>query len=167
MKKVKKIAAMIWRVFFLHFLLMFSNKNSRARIKKLVMSMEFFRKFAILTENTTNFDVTCSAILGTVHCNKNISKSILPKNSRLTKRAEKIMKTLPKINIVTKSAVLPRNEFSSNIRQYRYVKIMLKKKLKPNVPRVCEKMSCEHSEIIVYIWRFVTSNSSVHLKIWT
>ena len=46
---------------------MFSNKNSRAWIKKLVkMWMEFFRKFAVLTENPMNFDVTCSVILGTV-----------------------------------------------------------------------------------------------------
>ena len=59
---------MIWRVVLLRFLLMFSNKNSRARIKKLVkMLMEFFWKFVILTENPINFDVTCSVILGTVH----------------------------------------------------------------------------------------------------
>ena len=46
---------------------MFSNKNGRAPIKKLVETlMEFFRKFAILTENPINFDVTCSVILGTV-----------------------------------------------------------------------------------------------------
>ena len=62
---VKKLAAMIWQV-FLCFLLM-SNKNSRAHIKKLVKTlMEFFRKFAILTENPISFDVTCSVILGTV-----------------------------------------------------------------------------------------------------
>ena len=50
------------------FLLMFSNKNSHARIKKLVkMFMELFWKFFILTENLINFDVTCSVILGTVY----------------------------------------------------------------------------------------------------
>ena len=55
------------RRFFLRFLLTYSNKNSGAPIKKLVkILMEFFRKFAILTENPINFDVTCSVILGTV-----------------------------------------------------------------------------------------------------
>ena len=49
------------------FSLMFSNKNGRARIKKLVKTlMEFFQKFSILTENLVDFDVTCSVILGTV-----------------------------------------------------------------------------------------------------
>ena len=39
---------------------------SHARIKKLVKTlMEFFRKFAIFTENPINFGVTCSVILGT------------------------------------------------------------------------------------------------------
>lgn len=41
----------------------------------------------------------------------------------------------PNINIRTKSAVFPRNDPSSSIRQYRYVKIILNRKLKPNVPK--------------------------------
>ena len=46
---------------------MFSNKNSRARIIKLVKTlMEFFWKIAILTENPINLDVTCSVILSTM-----------------------------------------------------------------------------------------------------
>ena len=66
-EKSEKISSNDLTSFFLRFLLMFSNKNSCACIKKLVKTlMEFFRKFAILTENLINFDVTCSVILGTV-----------------------------------------------------------------------------------------------------
>ena len=57
--------------FFLHFLVMFSNKNGCARIKKLVKTlMEFFQKFSILTENLVDFDATFSVILSTVHSTK-------------------------------------------------------------------------------------------------
>ena len=59
----------------------------------------------------------------------------LPKNNRLTNSAKITMEQLPNKNITTKSAVCPLNEFSSSIRQYRYVNIILKKKLKPNVPK--------------------------------
>ena len=53
---------------FFHFLLMFSNKNGCAGIKKLIKTlMEFFLKFLILTKNLVDFDVTCSVILDTVH----------------------------------------------------------------------------------------------------
>lgn len=45
------------------------------------------------------------------------------------------MQRLPNKNIITKSAVRPLNEPSSNIRQYLYVNIILKKKLKPKVPK--------------------------------
>ena len=62
-------------------------------------------------------------------------KWYLPKNNRLTNRANITIAQLPNKNIMTKSAVCPLNEFSSNIRQYRYVNIMLKKKLNPNVPK--------------------------------
>ena len=62
-------------------------------------------------------------------------KRYLPKNKRLTNRANITIEQLPNKNIITKSAVCPLNEFSSNIRQYRYVNIMLKKKLNPNVPK--------------------------------
>ena len=53
---------------FLCFLLaLFSSKNSWLGIKKLVKTLlQFFRKFAILTENPINFDIPCSVILGTV-----------------------------------------------------------------------------------------------------
>ena len=67
-EKSEKISSNDLTSFFVRFLLMFSNKNSRACIKKLVKTlMDFFRKFSILTENTINFDVTCSVILGTVY----------------------------------------------------------------------------------------------------
>ena len=75
---------------------------------------------------------------------KNQKKFNLPKNNKLTKNAAIIMKKLPKINIVTKSAVRPLNEFSSSIRQYRYVKIILKKKLKPNVPKNRKVVTSRH-----------------------
>ena len=56
---------------FAVFLLMFSNKNDRAHIKKLVKTlMEFFQKFLILTENLVDFDVTCIVISGTVQLQK-------------------------------------------------------------------------------------------------
>ena len=68
-EKREKISSNDLTSFLRVFLLMFSDKNSRAWIKKLVKTlMEFFRKFAILTENPMNFDVTCSVILGTVPC---------------------------------------------------------------------------------------------------
>ena len=41
----------------------------------------------------------------------------------------------PNKNMKKKSAVLPLNDPSSNILQYRYVKIILNKKLKPIVPK--------------------------------
>jgi len=41
----------------------------------------------------------------------------------------------PKINIITKSAVLLRKDPSSNIRQYRYVKIILNNRLNPTFPK--------------------------------
>ena len=64
---MKKLPAMIWQGVFLHFLVMFSNRNGCAHIKKIVKTlMEFFPKFSILTENLVDFDVTCSVILGTV-----------------------------------------------------------------------------------------------------
>ena len=59
----------------------------------------------------------------------------LPRKRRLTTKPKTIIHSEPNMNIMTKSAVRPLNEFSSSIRQYRYVKIMLKKKLKPNVPK--------------------------------
>lgn len=51
------------------------------------------------------------------------------------KLKDTIIQVAPKTNIITKSAVRPLNEPSSSIRQYLYVNIMLKKKLKPNVPK--------------------------------
>lgn len=39
------------------------------------------------------------------------------------------------MNIKAKSARRPRNEPSSSIMQYRYVKIILNKKLNPNEPK--------------------------------
>lgn len=41
----------------------------------------------------------------------------------------------PNMNIIMKSELLPRNEPSSNIRQYRYVNVILNRKLKPMVPK--------------------------------
>lgn len=55
------------------------------------------------------------------------------------------MQTLPKMNIMRKSADRPRNEFSSSIRQYRYVKIMLKMKLNPNVPKNRNVVTSRHN----------------------
>lgn len=46
-----------------------------------------------------------------------------------------IIRTPPKMNITTKSAVLPLKEPSSNILQYLYVNIILKKKLNPKFPK--------------------------------
>lgn len=46
-----------------------------------------------------------------------------------------IISTPPNINMTIKSAVLPRNDPSSNILQYLYVKIILKKKLNPKFPK--------------------------------
>lgn len=46
-----------------------------------------------------------------------------------------IINTAPKMNIMMKSAVLPRNDPSSNILQYRYVNIILNRKLNPIVPK--------------------------------
>ena len=64
-EKNEKITSNDLTSFFCIFLLTFSNKNGCACIKKLVKTLiEFFRKFAILTENPINFDVTCSVILG-------------------------------------------------------------------------------------------------------
>ena len=66
-EKNEKITSNDLTSFFCIFLLMFSNKNGCACIKKLVKTlMEFFQKFSILTENLVDFDVTCSVILGTV-----------------------------------------------------------------------------------------------------
>jgi hypothetical protein len=59
----KKITSNDLTSFFEFFVLIFSNKTGRARIKKLVKT---FWKIAILTENPINFDVTCSVILSTV-----------------------------------------------------------------------------------------------------
>merc|ERR1719228_585821 len=58
-----------------------------------------------------------------------------PKKSRLTKNAKVIIETAPKINIIAKSADFPLKLPSSSILQYRLVKIMLNKKLKPKVPK--------------------------------
>lgn len=52
------------------------------------------------------------------------------KNCALT-----IMSAPPNMNIMIKSELLPRNDPSSSIRQYRYVKVILNKKLKPIVPK--------------------------------
>lgn len=46
-----------------------------------------------------------------------------------------IMHIPPKMNIITKSAVLLRKDPSSNIRQYRYVKIILNNRLNPIFPK--------------------------------
>ena len=54
-------------MFFCIFLLMFSNKNGCARIKKLCQNVDgIFSEIFDLTENLVDFDVTCSVILGTV-----------------------------------------------------------------------------------------------------
>ena len=58
-----------------------------------------------------------------------------PRNKRLTKNAKVIIDRAPKMNIRTKSADFPRKLPSSSILQYLYVKIMLNRKLKPNVPK--------------------------------
>lgn len=50
-------------------------------------------------------------------------------------KKDTIIDTAPNKNIKTKSAVLFLNDPSSNILQYRYVNIILKKKLNPNVPK--------------------------------
>lgn len=63
---------------------------------------------------------------------KNIIQIILVSNFY---KKDTIMQVAPKSNITTKSAVRLRNEPSSNILQYLYVNIMLKKKLNPNVPK--------------------------------
>lgn len=61
----------------------------------------------------------------------------------------------PNINMKKKSAVLPLKDPSSSIRQYRYVKIILKKKLKPIVPKnrkfVTNLHSCKIKKIQVNI----------------
>ena len=57
---------MIWQ-FFVCVLCINSNKNGRASSRKIVKTlMENFRKIEVLTENTIQFDVTFSVILGTV-----------------------------------------------------------------------------------------------------
>ena len=55
------------------------------------------------------------------------------------------MSAPPKMNMKTKSAVRPRNDPSSNMRQYRYVKIMLNRKLKPIVPKNMKLVTNRHS----------------------
>lgn len=54
---------------------------------------------------------------------------------KTTKFRVTVIKMPPNINIITKSALRPRNEPSSSIRQYLQVNIMLKRKLKPTVPK--------------------------------
>ena len=85
----------------------------------------------------------------------------LPKNNRFTNNANTTMEQLPNKNMTTKSAVCPLKEFSSSIRQYRYVNIMLKKKLNPKVPKnknvvnilhICNEKKCHFtSDIYVHI----------------
>ena len=55
------------------------------------------------------------------------------------------MSTPPNINIQKKSAVRPRNDPSSNMRQYRYVKIMLNRKLKPTAPKNRKHVTSRHT----------------------
>lgn len=78
----------------------------------------------------------------------NIIVNAWPKNNKFTKNANIVIKTPPKRNIITKSELRPRNEPSSNIRQYRYVNIILKKKLKPTVPKNRNVVANRH------IWKF-------------
>jgi hypothetical protein len=72
---------------------------------------------------------------------------IMPQNPVFILEHDKdtIIQIPPKMNIITKSAVRPRNEPSSSIRQYRYVNIMLKKKLKPTVPKNKKVVTSRHS----------------------
>lgn len=76
------------------------------------------------------------------------------------------MQVPPKRNIITKSAVLLLKEPSSSILQYLYVKIMLKKKLKPKVPKnrnvVTNRHSCPCFRIKIglkYSWKGVANSS--------
>lgn len=56
-----------------------------------------------------------------------------------------IISVPPKRNIIMKSALLPRNEPSSSIRQYRYVNVMLKRKLNPIVPKNRNVVTSRHT----------------------
>lgn len=75
----------------------------------------------------------------------NMIVNACPKNKRLTKNANIIIRMPPKKNIIIKSALLPRKDPSSSIRQYLYVKIMLKRKLNPNVPKNRNVVPSRHS----------------------
>lgn len=66
-----------------------------------------------------------------------VKKELFPKDT--------IIHNPPNKNIITKSAVRPRNDPSSSIRQYRYVNIMLKKKLNPNVPKNRKEVKSLHT----------------------
>lgn len=51
----------------------------------------------------------------------------------------------PNRNIIIKSALLPRNEPSSSIRQYRYVNVILNRKLNPIVPKNKKVVTNRHT----------------------
>ena len=79
----------------------------------------------------------------------------------MTNKAKTTIAQLPNKNITTKSAVCPLNEFSSSIRQYRYVNIILKKKLKPNVPKKRNVVN------ILHTWKFTEKCDGIFAKmIW-
>lgn len=64
------------------------------------------------------------------HTYTSIKVNACPRNNKSTKNPKNVVIKHPNKNIITKSELLPRKEPSSSIRQYRYVKIKLKKKLK-------------------------------------
>ena len=71
-------------------------------------------------------------------------------------KKDTIMKNPPNKNMKKKSAVLPLKDPSSNMRQYRYVNIMLNRKLNPMGPKyrklvtilhTCDKSKTKHKVI--------------------
>lgn len=56
-----------------------------------------------------------------------------------------VIRAPPNKNIIIKSELFPRNDPSSNIRQYRYVNVILNRKLKPIVPKNKNVVASLHS----------------------
>lgn len=79
-----------------------------------------------------------------VRMNKS-SKSNKKKCEETKQNKLTIINAPPNTNIITKSELRPRNEPSSSMRQYRYVNIILNRKLNPIVPKNRNVVASLHS----------------------